>query len=333
MTNDTEAPTLKQVEEQEERLAEIRDKIEDLSAEEEALGDRIADAMADGEEAGKLKAERREVREEREDLEAATDVLADRIEQRRWDALQAEARDRLDTIQKKLGGIAGEQPRRLERLEDAVETLEARVEALNGAYAKQQAYRREATALADRLEVEVPELRTVLAPVQGEATALMERVKGTALDRPDTVGRQHQPADRAAQAARELSEHGEDTPTPEVFEVAGELDADEWSKKQGDRHKVERQRREAERAERREAVDTFLRQQLADGPVSRDEMIAAARDELGDVLEGIGGGVVSALSSGRRRVDVRSLEHEDRRGTSYWGLDVDTGPDSPWRTP
>lgn len=330
-------PTLDDVRRKDERRQELIERRGELEDREAELSQEIADRTAAGEEVSELSEKRQQVRQRKEDVGLAVDALADRVETGRERAAAREAEERLATIKRKCGGIAGEHPRRLERLEAAVEAAEKEVEALNAAHARQQTYRQEARALADRFELDVPDMKTVLPPARAaEASDLMERLSVLRLSGAIRGPRdQKTPAERARQAADRLeSEHGEDSPAPELFAFAGELGEEAWEEERERRSDARRRQMDREREEHREAVDTWLEEKLRHGPVPRGTVVDAAREELAEQVKALGGsGLSSVLSKARERLDVRTLAHDQRPGT-YWGLsDTDTGEGSPWGVP
>lgn len=330
-TKTDDPPTLKEVRRKEERREELLEKLEELEAREAELSQQLAERTAEGEDTAELSEERREVRELREDVELAVDVLAERVEEGREKAAAAEARERLSTIKKKCGGIAGEHPRRMERLEEAVEAAESAAEGLNDAYDRQELLRQEAEVLAERFGLEVPEMKTVLPPARdADAPDLLRRLSGLTLTRTGRrFSRNRRPAERARDVATELEEHGDETPAPKLLEAAGELSEEEWKAERERRQEKQRQAMDDKREKRREEVDTWLRERLSDGPVDPDRVRkeAYSSEEIGNLLSSMGG---QPLPKARRRVDVEILVHDEMRG-SFWALpDVDTGEDSPW---
>lgn len=235
----SEAPTLKEVEKQEERLRETRERVRELEARERELSEQVADALADGEDPDELRAERGGVQQEIEDLSAAAEVLEERVEDRRERALEAAAEERLAEIKRQQGGNAGEHPRRKERLQEAAETFVARVEAVNEAYARQRQLRAEAKALVEEFGLEMPELKRFVPPARDDdLQEVQEATSGVSIARPGHWNAGNVPPDsRTAElldmaSGTEAEEPEEDEMDPalerELKRVASEDEAREF---------------------------------------------------------------------------------------------------------
>jgi len=212
---ETKRWTLREVEKQEATLQDLRAQVEELAEKEKALKARIAETRAAGEDPSGLQEEFRETRDLREDLEGVEPVLEGKIEERRRAAFHALFEERLHEIKKKRGGIAGEHPRRVERLRKAVEAAEKELAKMQDAYAVDRAFNTESRTIAELTGLALPDMQSVpslrqdreVIEIVGRARKLVARAGGVS---PSRKG----PAESARLAARELKKRGQETDTP-----------------------------------------------------------------------------------------------------------------------
>lgn len=150
----------KRLRDQEEALEELRSEtLPRLRREREELKEKIASALSNGGDPDAPRERRREVEETIEDFEAAAEVLEDRIRSARGERLREEAEDRLRSIRKKVGGLAGEAPRRAKKARELAEKLTRQLEWLSHAPLRRQLHQTEARKLASAFDLTVPDLR------------------------------------------------------------------------------------------------------------------------------------------------------------------------------
>lgn len=213
-------PTLKEVEEQEQRLRDTRERVRELEARERELSEQVADALADGGDPDELREERGEVQQEIEDLSAAAEVLAERVEDRRERALRAAAEERLAEIKRSQNGSYGEHGRRKSRLQEAAETFVARVEAVNEAYARQRQLRSEAKALVGEFGLDMPDLKRFPPPSRDEdLKAVREEAADVTLDHPGHWNQGHVPPDSRTAELLDMADTGDDETEPDEDEL------------------------------------------------------------------------------------------------------------------
>lgn len=144
-----------------ERLDRLREeRIPARRARLEELEERVAEAVAGGDDAGELREELREVREDLENYEAAAPILERRVREEERERLQEEAEARLRSVRKKVGGLVGEAPRRAERARELAEKLAKQLRWLAGAPFRRTLLKAEARVLADRFDLGEPDLRS-----------------------------------------------------------------------------------------------------------------------------------------------------------------------------
>lgn len=149
---------------QRQTLTELRETRTELRERLEELEDEIAEVKMSGGDASDLLEEKREIEEEIDWRERAEPKLERRIRARSLRRLERLAKERVQTIQKKLGGLAGEQPRKIERAVEALEEAEARLQAAAESYALGQVLESELQVLAEAFGIEIPETKTVPSP-------------------------------------------------------------------------------------------------------------------------------------------------------------------------
>lgn len=153
------------IEKRRETLAELREeRIPALEARLEELDGEIADAVANGGDAEALKEERAQVREDLENFETAAPILERRIREAERERLEERAEELLQSVRKRVGGLAGEQPRHVERFDEAMEKARRALEAAVAARAKRAVLARVAELLAAKFDLEKPSLRQVPDP-------------------------------------------------------------------------------------------------------------------------------------------------------------------------
>lgn len=168
MSTEQEVPTLEQVEAWKARLKETEEALAEATARDREIVARLAALRADGddasEEAEELRSQRSELRAEIEEIQATIPVLKERIKDGHEAAHRAKAAERLSAIKRTVGGLAGEQPRRAERLAEAVATVVEGVEGMNEAHLRFKHLEAEARALVERFGLPDPGLKTVFPP-------------------------------------------------------------------------------------------------------------------------------------------------------------------------
>lgn len=159
--------TFEYVDRARERREDLLVQLERLREEKEELDDRIAAAVA-GEEVDEDVEELRERREEVEqyldDFESGERLLAEVADERAEVAARVAAEDRLRTIKKRVGGLAGEQDRKVERAVEALDDARRHLEKAGEAAVLGEILREEARILAALADVDPPELRRVRPP-------------------------------------------------------------------------------------------------------------------------------------------------------------------------
>ena len=214
MTDDTDTISKKR-----ERLEALREDLEEAQDRDERLSRKIAEKFASGVEPNGLKEERRDVRELIEDLEAAIPVLESRMENEEREKLREKAISRLQTIKKQVGGLAGEVPRRAEEAEERAEELSEDLWWLFHASLRRILLRKEAVALAERFDLEVPPLKSFDVDPEGAATTAKRKVKGVSAPR-DTLA--HGDVDKVLHLLDDLFDV--DSPTGGLLAEADEME-------------------------------------------------------------------------------------------------------------
>jgi tetrahydromethanopterin S-methyltransferase subunit G len=151
----------KELAQQQETLDEIREEhLPRLREEREELREEIAEAVAEGGDPEDARERLETVDQRLEEFHAAAELLDARIRERRRRRLAHEAEERLTSIQKKVGGLVGEAPRRAEKARELAEKLAAQLEWLAHARLRRHLLKVEARGLASSFDgLEVPELR------------------------------------------------------------------------------------------------------------------------------------------------------------------------------
>lgn len=261
METDTH-PALEEVREMEVRADDLRERISKFRKAQEEANQAVAALIARGreEEARESRGERRELALRLEEAETALPILENQIRRVRESRVREAFEERLQEIKKKAGGLAGEHPRRLERVEELrskLEEEEARVRSsvhLHGLLAA------EAGAISDLLGVEPPELKHM----PGE-------------DPPSPPDRIKPPGRRIREVDRSMG--GESPSALLLEEWEKEPSEEEWKRQRHEENQERLRERKAEREEARERVDSWLRERLKDGPVVRDRLFQMAKEE------------------------------------------------------
>lgn len=229
-TEQTKTWTLREIEKQRATLADLRQRVEDLTTREEEIQGQVATALADGEDASDLKAELAETRELREDLVAVEPVLAARIQARHHLALQALAADRLQAIKKKVGGLVGEAPRRAEKARELAEKLVAQLDWLADVKGRRGVLDAEARLLEAAFGLERPDFKSFDAD-PARAWLAVKRSVNRVQPKADrvvlSIRRATQPGEFHRAARKLVSVLGnfdETTPTPDLVADLKELD-------------------------------------------------------------------------------------------------------------
>lgn len=204
-----------------ERLEELREELEKARARDERMSEEIAEKMAAGEEVNGLKEDRREVQELIEDLESALPLIEERIRDQKATELHDRAAERIRQIKKQVGGIAGELPRRAERAEERAEKLADTLHWLAHANLRRSLLKKEAEALADRFDLEVPPLKSFDRDPMDSVVKARRRVKSVSAPR-DSLGMGD--GEQAVGILERLFDV--DSPTRELLNCFDELEPD-----------------------------------------------------------------------------------------------------------
>lgn len=227
------------VEDRRERLEQVReDRIPRLEQRLEDLEEAIAEAVANGEDVEDLKAERREVRDDLENYRAAAPIVERQIREAEKERLQEEAEERLQRIKKRVGGLAGEQNRRVERAVAALEKAREQLEKAAEARALGAALKSEAAILSRVFDLPQPDLRRVRSPKSYQALAGGGAVRGWLDWKPSRVlatydrmaggaGRARDAEPRKAIGRLEGIDVPLDSPSGELLDRLAELEQDE----------------------------------------------------------------------------------------------------------
>lgn len=213
-TADTEKTwTLAEVERQEQTLEELRQRLAQLQDRRDELDAEIARATADGEDTGDLQAERREVARELEEFETIPDLVAEQVRLRRKAALREKARERLQEIKKKVGGLTGEAPRRAKKARELAEKLERELTWLACLVTRRTLYQKEARALAEAFDLEAPDLKSFDVDTSGAVADAKGLIRKVSRPRDSlTIGE----TGHVVSVLKRLFD--EETPTPELLE-------------------------------------------------------------------------------------------------------------------
>lgn len=164
-------PTLAEVEREEREVAELRDRLDELPAEVEALDEEIAHAIAN--ESGDLltlRANRRERVELSSDLGAAHEVLTIRARDRREEATRELARKRLEAIEDEVVVDASLLDEDLASFLEAARAVADVANEMESRYAALVVAEAEAGRLVERFsDLDPPDLPTVAAPGRTDA--------------------------------------------------------------------------------------------------------------------------------------------------------------------
>lgn len=151
----------RQLRKQRETLEELRETRAELEERLEEVEDEIAEVRMSGGDASELLEEKRELEGEVEWRDRAEPKLARRIRARSLRRLERLAEERLQAIKKKIGGLAGEQPRKVNRAVEHLRKAREQLRRAGEAFALGRTLESEAEVLADVFGLEVPELRSV----------------------------------------------------------------------------------------------------------------------------------------------------------------------------
>lgn len=188
--------TERELRKQEATLRESREKVAEMREREEELSAEIADALEAGEDPEELREEREDVRAWIDDMEPVLPILERRIRGRRRRKLRADAEDRLHSVKKRVGGLVGEAPRRAERARELARKLADQLEWLAAAPFRRVLLQAEARLLADRFDLEEPDLRNFGEGPEGVVAEVRRRVRsvsgprdglGVGLDDPEKL--------------------------------------------------------------------------------------------------------------------------------------------------
>lgn len=175
------------VEDRRERLDRLREKVPELEARAEELEVEIADATADGEDTEALKGEYRDVREDLDAHRKAAKRESERLEEAEEEHLRERADDRLRSIKRRVGGLCGEAPRRADEARELAEKLRNRLDWLAQANLRRRLLKKEAEALADRFDLEMPELKRMDENPMDTVMEVKRRVRRASAPR-DSLG-------------------------------------------------------------------------------------------------------------------------------------------------
>lgn len=166
--------TLEDAERARERRRELLESLDDLREEKRELDERIAQAVAGengdgaGEDLEQLRERRAEVEQFISDFESGEKLLEEAAEERERAALRFDAEDRLQEIVKVIGGLRGEQPRKLERAVEALESARDQLRKAGQARAKTRVLKEEARILSGAFGLGLPDLETLPNPIGTE---------------------------------------------------------------------------------------------------------------------------------------------------------------------
>ncbi len=164
----TRTDAFEQIHQQDARLAEMRQQIATLTVENEQLGLQIAQALASGQDATKLRARRAEARQLRADLIEAAAMLEQGLTADREAAGRAEAERRQVGIRRAFGSLLHEYEQKVGRLREQATAFAAAGEAVNETFRALMTLRAEDAALVDRFGLARSELPPVIAPGRHE---------------------------------------------------------------------------------------------------------------------------------------------------------------------
>lgn len=207
----------KELDKQAGTLAETRQRLEDLREEKAQLDDRIAQAVTgeSEEDVEDLRERRQEVHELISDFSAAVPLLERRIRARRMRRLRDLAEERLQTVKKQIGGLAGEAPRRMERLDELLEEVRDALEFLGTAKHKRRHLRQEARILAGAFGLELPEFKEL----DVDRSEARDAVKGVV----DAVSWPRGVPNGERAVLRNLEHYGVDSPALDLLDRLEEL--------------------------------------------------------------------------------------------------------------
>lgn len=211
----------KELEDQAETLTELREeRLPELAAECEALREEVAEAVAEGGDPEEARERLREVETRLEEFGTAADLLEERLRDRRRRRVRHEAEERIRSIQKRIGGLVGEAPRRAQKARELAEKLTAQLAWLVHAPLRRQLLQREARALAERFGLEVPALKRFEEDPREAVREARRTVRQADAPR-EGLGLLDDPADVVGVLARLF---GEESPTPDLLDRLRDLD-------------------------------------------------------------------------------------------------------------
>lgn len=163
--------SFEQVQQHEQRLAEMRAQIAELEGEAESLGNEIAVTLAGGKDATQARARRAEVRQLRADLAEAAALLEQQLTTDREAAGKADAQKRMIGVARAYGSVRQELDDDEARVREAAVAYKAAADRVNERYRSLEMLRAEANALADRFGVAASAFPPVVIPAMREGCA------------------------------------------------------------------------------------------------------------------------------------------------------------------
>jgi DNA repair exonuclease SbcCD ATPase subunit len=307
-SNHNGPPILAPVHRLDDRVAELvaqvrewRAKIDELRA---ALADMIAEGEGESDEADHLSGQMREIRVQMAEYEGLVAEVERRVDRDKTKLLRGIFLERLQTIKRQLGGHAGEEPRRLERIKAVESELEEAKDKLEAARRVSALLRAEAQAIQDVTNLPLPDLRVLPAP--------STPVFSPGFARSD-------PVSRLQQIAAQLQGLGVETHSVECAAALPDVvTEEEWGRRlqQNNRARIETQAQEREQA--REEVDAWLAKLLRDTPVRRDRVVERAKEQGIAIRRHPHG---ACLAQARLRLGVIPVyRRADEAKASWWAL-------------
>lgn len=228
----------RQLEKQRETLRELRRTRERLEERLEEVEDEVAERRMAGGDASDLLEERDELEEEIEWRDRAEPKLERRIRARSLRRLERLARERLQEITKRCGGLSGEQDRKVQRATEHLRKARDQLRRAGEAFALGRALESEAEVLARTFGLEVPETRRVPSAKSYDELRGAGDVRGwigwSPEDALSTADRQASGASRArdeeprdAVAKLEALDVDLDSPTAEILDRLADLEGEE----------------------------------------------------------------------------------------------------------
>lgn len=231
------------------RIGELRDRLREERLEEARLSRALTDAYESGEgDPSAIAGERGLATGRREGLEAAIADLEKQVQEMRRQELTARATDAMASAKKRVGGLAGEHPRNIQRAHELIDQLRSVLEKVVSASIRQSWEAESIAILSQRFGIGEPHLKLLpKASIDPGIDGLKDALRNVIPEsgRGPAFGPGRSLSFRARETAVALERYGVESPVESIVTEAGPTEAEVQAGLDREEKKASREAQEA----------------------------------------------------------------------------------------